>query len=147
MGSAMDDKDRSRGHYRLDLSASKFEALADELERHRPRDRGRRLAELAALGLKAELDGLIPASAIKAMGVVAAVPSPALPPAVTIGGPGPVAQAEPATPATEKGRKAKRAQEAGAEKPKEAAAAGALPSGSHLETVEGWVRDMGFPME
>jgi len=149
MSSAMDDKDRSRGHYRIDLSASKFEALAEELERHRPRDRGRRLAELAALGLKAELDGLIPAAAIKAMGMVAAVPSPALPPAVTIGGPGPVARAaavgfeKPEKSPAKTPAKVKEAAENG----EAAQTGGSLPPGDQLESIEGWARDLGFPIE
>jgi hypothetical protein len=145
MSSAMDDKDRSRGHYRIDLSASKFEALAEELERHRPRDRGRRLAELAALGLKAELDGLIPAAAIKAMGMVAAAPSPALPPAVTIGGPGPVAPAPP-VPIAKPAKTPAKSKEA-AEKGEAAQTGGSLPPGDQLESIEGWARDLGFPIE
>lgn len=140
----MDKDERSRGAYRIDLSASKFEALAEELQRHRPRDRGRRLAELAALGLKAEMDGLIPATTIKALGMgMLAPPSPAPGPTVAIG-------AEPPKPAEVVARPAKAPREV--QRPeattgqRTTSTAGELPTGGHLEQVAGWATELGFPM-
>lgn len=124
---------RSRRTYRLDLSSPRYEALSEELERHSQRDRGRRLAELAALGLEMERMRLSPVTA----GAVVHFPAP---PAVAGGQISPPSPALP--PAPRETAQAPTAKPVKSEPSKSMAVAG-----EQLEGVAGWVRDMDFPIE
>lgn len=118
---------RERKAYRIDLSAPIFRDLAAELASHSQRDRGRRMAELAALGLEVmkrraaegspvvQLGGVAP---MAELGQATPLPYPALP-SETVGAP--VARHEDAS-------------ETGV----------GLPRGEQLSAVTDWATDMGF---